>query len=97
LERFQDFAVDDRILNGDKMKLGEILNKEITIVGYKIRKSKYAKPNTELYLSLQFDLAGIRHVAFTGSNVLINQIEKYADKMPFITTILKIDKYFTFS
>lgn len=97
MKRFGEFAKDENILDGEKMKLAEILNREITVVGYKIRGSQYAKSNAERYLSLQFELDGTKHVTFTGSNVLIDQVEKYKDEIPFLTTIIKIDKYFTFS
>jgi hypothetical protein len=34
-------------------------------------------------------------VVFTGSDVLIGQVEKYADQIPFLTTIKKINRYYT--
>lgn len=97
MKTFLEFAKNENILDGEKMKIGDILNKEIMILGYKIRDSKYAKSNSEKCLSLQFKLDGIKHVAFTGSKVLMDQIEKYNTEIPFITTIVKVDKYITFS
>jgi len=97
MKKFGDFAKEEKIMDGEKMKLVEILNREITVIGHKIRGSQYAKSNTERYLSLQFELDGTKHVTFTGSNVLIDQMERYAEEIPFTTTIVKIDKYFTFS
>lgn len=38
--------------------------------------------------------AGCRHVLFTGSDVLIDQMQKYGDQIPFAATIKKIDRYF---
>jgi hypothetical protein len=67
------------------------------VIGYKIRNSQYAKSNSDKYLSLQFEMNETKYVTFTGSGVLIDQIEKYKEEIPFMTTILKIDKYFTFS
>jgi hypothetical protein len=40
---------------------------------------------------------GNRYVLFTGSSVLIEQMEKYKDEVPFLTTIKKVDRYYTFS
>ena len=37
------------------------------------------------------------YIAFTGSNVLIEQLNKYESNIPFYTTIKKINKYYTFS
>lgn len=97
MKKFSDFAKDENIIEGEKLKIANILNKEIMVIGYKIRNSRYAKSNSERCLSLQFELNDTKYVAFTGSNVLIDQIEKYKDEIPFATTIIKIDKYFTFS
>lgn len=97
MKKFGDFAKEENIMDGEKMKLAEFLNREIIVLGYKIRSSQYAKSNTDRYLSLQFELDGVKHVTFTGSNVLIDQMERYAVEIPFATTIVKIDKYFTFS
>lgn len=36
-------------------------------------------------------------ITFTGSNVLIEQIERYKAEIPFYTTIKKIDRYYTFT
>jgi len=95
--RFSDFAKEQSRLDGDKVKLKDILNQEITVTGYKVKKSNYTKTSGEQYLTLQFEINGEKKIFFTGSGVLIEQIERYADKIPFITTVIKIDKYYTFS
>jgi hypothetical protein len=79
------------------MKIEEVLNREITILGCKIRSSKYDKSNSPRCLTLQFELDGNRHVLFSGSSILTEQIEKYEGEVPFLTVIKKIDKYYTFS
>lgn len=96
LKKFSDFT-QENIMEGDKLTIANILNKEIVIMSYRIKNSKYSKSNSERCLSLQFELNEEKFVVFTGSNVLIDQIEKYKDEIPFLTTIIKIDKYFTFS
>ncbi|MBC8460072.1 MAG: hypothetical protein H8D67_18950 [Deltaproteobacteria bacterium] len=96
-KRFSDFAEEPELLNGSKLKIEEILNKEILIVGYKIGDSKFHKSNSSKCLTLQFELDDEKHVIFTGSNVLINQIERYKKEIPFLATIKKIDKYFSFT
>jgi hypothetical protein len=97
LKRFSDFAQEGGPLDGTKLKIDDILNKEIMIIGFKMKDSKYAKSNSSKCLTIQFELDGNRHVVFTGSSVLIEQIEKYQDKIPFLTIIKKIDRYYTFS
>lgn len=97
MKHFSDFAKDDKIMDGKKIKIENVLNKEIEITGYKITESQYKKDNNNSCLTLQFILNGEKHVLFTGSNVLIEQIEKYKQEMPFLAIIIKVDKFYTFS
>lgn len=97
-KRFSDFAEEPDILDGDKMPIERILNKEIRIIGYRIRPSKYSKNQSGQCLTLQFTGDdNERHVVFTGSDVLIEQLRKYGDQIPFLATIKKVDRYYTLS
>jgi hypothetical protein len=94
-ERFADFADNrDFPLEGRKRKLSEILTTEILVTAFKLSPSKVNKGD---YLIIQFELDGEKYVAFTGSEVLSHQLERYKEKIPFLTKIIKQDKYFTFS
>ena len=95
MKRFSDFASAEEVMTGEKVKIEEILDQEIKVLGCKVADSKF-KAGTKV-LTLQFSLNGEKRVLFTGSNVLIEQAEKYKDEMPFLTTIKKVDKFFTFS
>lgn len=95
--RFSEFAEAPEILDGEKIQIDRVLNEEIEIIGYNIRPSKYGKNVSGQCLTLQFVIAGQRRVLFTGSDVLIGQIQKYGDQVPFLATIRKIDKYYTLS
>jgi len=97
IKKFSDFAEEDGPLEGDKVKVETILNQEILILGYKVKKSKYKKENSEQCLTVQFEIDEQKKIFFTGSNVLMDQIEKYAGEIPFLATVKKIDKYYTFS
>jgi hypothetical protein len=97
IKKFSDFAEEDGPLEGDKVKVETILNQEILILGHKVKKSKYKKENSEQCLTVQFEIDKQKKIFFTGSNVLMDQIEKYAGEIPFWTTVKKIDKYYTFS
>ena len=94
MKRFSDFATGDISLTGDKLKLDDILGKEIIIKGYKLGNSKY---NEGQVLTLQFELENVEYITFTGSSVLTNQVEKYKEEIPFMTKIEKINKFYTFS
>lgn len=93
--RFSDFADDVKSFEGDKKKIEDILKQEILIIDFKVKDSKQ-REGTE-YATIQFKLDNTMHIAFTGSNVLIQQLNKYTDNIPFYTTIKKIDKYYTFT
>jgi len=81
-------------MNGQKMKLKDIEGKEIEVLAYRMTDSKY---NGGRCMTLQFKLGGELYVAFTGSSVLQEQCEKYKDELPFMATIRKIQKYYTFT
>lgn len=94
MKRFSDFSKES-ILNGDKIKIDDILNKEIKIIGYSIKNSKYSKNKNGEYLTLQIESDNKKHIIFTGSDVLIDQINKYSNEIPFLTIIRKINKYYS--
>lgn len=97
MQRFGDFAKEDRPLEGEKRRIDELLNREIIVTGGRIRESKYKDEGRRSYMTLQVEIEEKRFVVFTGSEILINQIEKYRDHIPFIATIVKVDRYYTFS
>jgi len=92
--RFADFAKDHAPLDGDKIKINDLLNKEIKVMAYRTKQSKFGGNNC---LTIQFELEACRHVTFTGSAVLAEQCAAYAAEMPFMATIKKIDRYYTFT
>lgn len=95
LERFSDFAKENGIMSGDKIKIDEILNKEIIIKSYKVGSSKY---EGKQLLTLQIELEGIDRVIFTSGTVLVDQCNTFKDKMPFISKIQKINhKFYSFT
>lgn len=93
--RFAEFARERLPLDGDKVKLDAIVNREITVIGYAIKRSRYDKNNSGKFLTLQLELDGERRILFTGSDVLIEQLEQYGDQVPFLATIKKIDRFYT--
>lgn len=93
MKKFSEFTKEN-ILDGNKIKIDDVLNKEIIITDFSIKSSKH---NSGEYLTLQIEIDNERHVIFTGSEVLIKQIERYKDEIPFLTTIRKINKYYSFT
>lgn len=85
-------------MDGDKVRIDSVLNQEVRIIGHRITASKYTKNNSGKCLTLQFENKnGERRVLFTGSDVLIHQMNRYGDEIPFSATIKKIDRYYTLS
>lgn len=101
MERFSDFATEEVGLAGKKLKIEDVLNVEIVVVGYRVLQSKFndtGDPAEEKKcLQLQIEKDGERHIVFSGSTVLTRQVEQYRNHIPFQTTIQKIDRYFTFT
>ena len=94
-KRFGDFAKEHRPLDGEKLSITDVFNKEITVLGYKLSGSKFHK--TLPCLQLQFTMEGSRHVLFTSSTVIAEQVEAYKDEIPFLTTIRRVGKFYTFT
>ena len=96
-KRFSEFARENMPLEGSKLKLDDVVNREITVLDYRVKDSHYKKENCEKCLTLQFRMDDKIYMMFTGSNVLRDQIDKYKSEIPFITVIKKIDRYYTFT
>lgn len=95
VKKFSDFSTEEKRLDGDKVKIDEILGKEITILAFRILPSKHNIAND--YLILQFSINDENKVLFTGSKVLQDQLERYKDQLPFMATIIKPGKFYTLS
>ena len=92
---FKDFAQQDKgPLEGEKKKIAEILNKDILILNFQIKKSKIKDGN---YATIQFENGTKKYVVFTASGPLMDQLKENKAKMPFHTTIIQKFNYFTFS
>jgi len=93
-KRFSDFAKEHQALEGSKCSINDVLNREVLVLNYRLSPSKYSQTPC---LTLQFIVDNEKHVLFTGSAVLIEQIETYKEELPFYATIKKIDRYYTFT
>jgi len=94
VRKFSDFAEEAKPLDGDKIRIEAVLDREVEIIGHAIRGSRYEKNRSGKCLCLQLEMDGRRYVLFTGSDVLIEQMQKYGGQIPFVATIKKIDRYF---
>jgi hypothetical protein len=102
MNKFSDFADTSvsPIMDGRKIALDEILGKEINVLKYRIKNTKYADAKNPQCLTVQFvfpETPDEHRVFFSGSSVLMRQLEDYKDKLPFTSIIKRVGKYFTFS
>ncbi len=97
MKRFSDFANEEGQLEGGKVKLDDLLNKEVILSSFRLADSKFSRNKSGKYATVQFkyDETSRPHVFFTGSDVLIEQFEKYKTELPFVARIKKIDRYYT--
>lgn len=97
MKRFSDFASDEIGLVGKKLTMQDILGKPIIVTAGRIAASKAVKGKQCLQLQFTFDGAEEPFVVFTNSSVLIKQMTKYGEEVPFLATIEKHGAYYTFS
>lgn len=93
--RFGDFAEEIKLFEGDKKKIDEILNHEILILDFRVKESKQKKGTS--YITIQFKQDGENYILFTGSVVIMDQLTRYKENLPFYAIIKKIDRYYTLS
>lgn len=95
--KFNEFADEPQGLVGDKLRIDDALNKPLIVMAFRVDTSKYNREDDQKYVGIQVMLDGQERVIFTGSGVLIAQLEKYQDKIPFQATLKKVNKYYTLS
>jgi hypothetical protein len=94
MKKFGDFA-QEKILDGEKLRIEDVLNEEVEMLNFSVKTSKYPKNSSGKYLTLQIRREKRKYVIFTGSDVLIEQLEKYGSELPFLATIRKINRYYS--
>lgn len=98
VHNFSDFNIKAKANTfvGDKIPVKKILNLPITVLAFKIEPSKQ-KAGTKL-LTIQIEKSGEKRVVFTGSNILIDQLERLPkEALPFVTTIRADNDYYEFT
>ena len=97
MKNFSDFniKVESHAFTGDKVKVSKILNRLITVHDYKIEPSKHNSGNC---LCIQIELNQTKHVVFTGSTVLMEQIKQIPkSNLPFTATIIEDNDRYLFT
>lgn len=92
MNKFSDFGIKPRnqFMEGEKISIHKILNREIKVISHKIEPSKFMEKGNGKCLHLQIEVAGEKRVLFTGSTILMESISQVPiNKFPFSTTIVK--------
>jgi len=100
MKRFKDFGIEQSAkgFTGDKVKMAKILNREIKVHDFRIEDSKFNQGNNKKCLHLQIVVGETKHVVFTGSNALMETIQKIPkQEFPFLTTIVEENERFEFT
>ena len=82
-KQFSNFAKPHQPLEGSKYSINDVLNREILILDYKIKDSKYHKELPCLTLQFSMNDSEEKHIIFTSSIVLIEQIQTYKEELPY--------------
>jgi hypothetical protein len=80
--------VKSKNLTGDKIEIVDVLDKKIEILDYRVKESKYSRDGMCLTLQIKFE--GKIWVVFTGSKVLLEEIQSLTVWEKFTTTIIKV-------
>lgn len=98
MHNFKDFDIKPKInaFVGEKISVQKLFNLPITVLAFKIEPSKQ-KQGTQL-LTLQIEKSGEKRIVFTGSTVMMEQIQRVPDnKFPFTTIIKGDNDYYEFT
>lgn len=85
-------------MEGDKIEIYKVLNKEVEVLAFEIKPSKYAEKGNGNCLHLQLKVDGAKRVLFTGSGVLMDAIQQVPpEAFPITTTIIKQNESYLFT
>lgn len=98
-----DIVPSHCVLDGSKVRIDTILNIPLVFTGWAVRESKHKKDGSTHCLTLQFEQDGTKHVVFTGSNVLLEQVQSFETAIgpskpkAFKAKIVKIGNFYKFA
>lgn len=98
--------VENHVLDGDKIRIDDLLNKSIVITNYHISTSKFKSKGCGYCIKVQFyfadDTGEVRKVFFSGSGVIKDQLEeaksnleKQEQPLLFKATVKKVGNYYS--
>jgi hypothetical protein len=91
MKKFSDLNImqTSQSFAGEKIKLYNLLNREITVLDYRIVASKFNNAGSER-LDIELEVDNVKRLTWTGSTRLIETMKQVAKTdLPFQTTIVK--------
>lgn len=86
------------MMEGQKIEMYKVLNKQVKVLAFDIKPSRFPEKGNGKCLYLQIEVDGAKRIVFTGSGVLMDTISQVPkDKFPFTTTIIKENERFQFT
>jgi hypothetical protein len=94
-----DIKTNTKGFEGEKIKMSKILNRKIVVHDFKIEDSKvFKEKGSGKCLHLQISYENKKHIIFTGSNCLIEQIKQVPEiGFPFTTIIIEDNERYKFT
>ena len=77
---FSDTALNGNYLAGEKLYIGEVLNKDIVLLDFEFGESRYGGNRTTIQFYFFDDVAKTKHVILTSSTVLEKQSRELKTK-----------------
>ena len=101
MNEFKDFKIapPEATFTGTKLKVDQIIGRDIIVHDYKIEPSKYPEKGKEHYLNMQIAIGEIKYVVFTVATALMDQIQKVPKPsgFPFKAKVIKTNERLEFS
>lgn len=99
MKKFSDLNIKTkRAFVGEKISISKVLNKPITVYASKLNDSKFKQGKASTCLTVQIEVDGRKHVLFTGSAILAEQIQQVEEhNYPFETIIVQQGEHYEFT
>lgn len=100
MKQFKELGIKkvEQGFSGDKIKMDRVVNREIIVHKFHIKDSNFKDKGNGKCLHLQIGIGEIKHVVFTGSGVLMEQIQSVPkNDFPFSTKIVKENERYEFT
>ena len=99
MKSFKDLNITTEIpMTGDKIKISKVLNRLIVLLDYQLSESKFDNSKSNKCLKIQIMYEDEKRIIFSGSSVLIRQIEQVAKcDFPLECTIIQQGEHYEFT